>query len=75
MGEFHINFTCYSTLCESSPVSCILRHDTRTMVVSDLKQLFLRSHVLFQSHCLVVIIPQTLSVHHFSTSHTNLLKE
>lgn len=52
VGEFHINFTCYSTLCESSPVSCILRHDMGTMVVSDLKQLFLRSHVLFQSHCL-----------------------
>lgn len=47
MGEFHINFTYFSTLCESSPFSSILRHDMGAMVVSDLEQLFLHSHVLF----------------------------
>lgn len=38
MGKFHINFTCYSPLCESSAFRCIWRRDTGGMVVSDLKQ-------------------------------------
>lgn len=47
------------------------------MVVSDhvLSTWDMGEMVLFQSSCLVIIIPQILSVHYFSTSHTNLLKE